>query len=60
VATFVVERTDEREVKPSLPGQYVTVKMKMSDGVQQPRQYSLTKADDGLHRQFAVQRRNRQ
>lgn len=56
VATFIVERTDERDVKPSLPGQYVTVKMKMPDGVQQPRQYSLTKADDGLHRQFAVKR----
>lgn len=48
VVTFVVARTDEREVKPSLPGQYVTVKMKMPDGVHQPRQYSLTKADDGL------------
>lgn len=56
VVTFVVARTDEREVKPSLPGQYVTVKMKMPDGVHQPRQYSLTKADDGLHRQFAVKR----
>ncbi|MFD1210869.1 globin domain-containing protein [Arthrobacter sp. GCM10027362] len=56
VTTFIVERTDEREVKPSLPGQYVTLKMKMRDGVHQPRQYSLTRADDGLHRQFAVKR----
>jgi nitric oxide dioxygenase len=56
VVTFVVERTDEREVKPSLPGQYVTIKMRMPDGVHQPRQYSLTKADDGKHRQFAVKR----
>ncbi|WP_104062540.1 FAD-binding oxidoreductase [Arthrobacter sp. 4R501] len=56
VATFRVERTDERDVKPSLPGQYVTIKMKMPDGVHQPRQYSLTKADDGRHRQFAVKR----
>lgn len=56
VVTFVVERTDEREVKPSLPGQYVTVKMEMPDGVHQPRQYSLTQADDGLHRVFAVKR----
>jgi nitric oxide dioxygenase len=30
--------------------------MTMPDGVQQPRQYSLTKADDGQHRQFAVKR----
>ena len=56
VVSFVVERTDERDVKPSLPGQYVTIKMTMPDGVQQPRQYSLTKADDGQHRQFAVKR----
>ena len=56
VVTFIVERTDERDVKPSLPGQYVTIKMTMADGVHQPRQYSLTKADDGQHRQFAVKR----
>lgn len=56
VVRFVVERIDEREVKPSLPGQYVTIKMAMHDGVHQPRQYSLTKADDGQHRQFAVKR----
>ena len=56
VVRFVVERMDEREVKPSLPGQYVTIKMAMHDGVHQPRQYSLTKADDGQHRQFAVKR----
>jgi nitric oxide dioxygenase len=56
VVSFVVERTDEREVKPSLPGQYVTVRMTMPDGIQQPRQYSLTRADDGQHRHFAVKR----
>jgi nitric oxide dioxygenase len=33
VITLVVERTDERDVKPSLPGQYVTMKMQMPDGV---------------------------
>jgi nitric oxide dioxygenase len=26
------------------------------DGIRQPRQYSLTRADDGLHRQFSVKR----
>lgn len=56
VVTFVVERTDEREVKRSLPGQYVTLRMRMPDGVHQPRQYSLTRADDGHHRVFAVKR----
>jgi nitric oxide dioxygenase len=43
-------------VKTSLPGQYVTVRMPMPDGVRQPRQYSLTRADDGEHRQFTVKR----
>jgi nitric oxide dioxygenase len=56
VVTFVVERTDERDVKPSLPGQYVTLQMPVPDGAHQPRQYSLTRADDGHHRWFAVKR----
>ncbi|MCX4538777.1 globin domain-containing protein [Streptomyces sp. NPDC002596] len=56
VLTFVVKRTDDRLVKSSLPGQYVTVRMRMPDGVLQPRQYSLTRADDGEHRQFSVKR----
>ena len=56
VATFVVHRVDDRLVKNSLPGQYVTVRMAMPDGVHQPRQYSLTRADDGAHRQFTVKR----
>src|SRR5687767_7424421 len=56
VVTFRMRRTDDRLVKTSLPGQYVTVQVPMPDGVRQPRQYSLTKADDGEHRQFAVKR----
>jgi nitric oxide dioxygenase len=56
VVTLVVKRVDDRLVKTSLPGQYVTVKMLMPDGLHQPRQYSLTRADDGEHRQFSVKR----
>jgi nitric oxide dioxygenase len=56
VVTFVVKRVDDRLVRTSLPGQYVTVLMTMPDGVRQPRQYSLTRADDGEHRQFSVKR----
>ncbi|WP_246056721.1 FAD-binding oxidoreductase [Cellulomonas cellasea] len=56
VVTFVVRRTDHRSVRTSLPGQYVTVKVPMPDGVHQPRQYSLTRADDGETRQFSVRR----
>ncbi|MFE7324913.1 globin domain-containing protein [Streptomyces sp. NPDC057565] len=56
VVTFVVKRIDDRLVKTSLPGQYVTLRMRMPDGKLQPRQYSLTRADDGEHRQFSVKR----
>jgi nitric oxide dioxygenase len=56
VVTFVVKRIDDRLVKTSLPGQYVTVRVAMPDGIHQPRQYSLTRADDGEHRQFSVKR----
>jgi nitric oxide dioxygenase len=56
VVTFRMRRTDDRLVKTSLPGQYVTVQVPMPDGIRQPRQYSLTKADDGEHRQFSVKR----
>ncbi|MPY36688.1 hemin transporter [Streptomyces adustus] len=56
VVTFVLKRVDDRLVTTSLPGQYVTVLMTMPDGVRQPRQYSLTRADDGEHRQFSVKR----
>jgi nitric oxide dioxygenase len=56
VVTFRVRRTDHRLVRTSLPGQYVTVQVPMPDGVRQPRQYSLTKADDGENRQFSVKR----
>ena len=56
VVVFTLERTDEHDVKPSLPGQYVTARLQMPDGVLQPRQYSLTRADDGEHRVFAVKR----
>ncbi|MGY1726474.1 globin domain-containing protein [Geodermatophilus sp. SYSU D01062] len=56
VVTFRVRRVDDRLVKTSLPGQYCTVQVPMPDGVRQPRQYSLTRADDGQHRQFSVKR----
>ncbi|MFS0701689.1 globin domain-containing protein [Cellulomonas sp. 179-A 4D5 NHS] len=59
VVTFRVQRIDRRSVRTSLPGQYVTVKVPMPDGVHQPRQYSLTRADDGEHRQFSVRRVHR-
>lgn len=56
VTVFVMRRIDDRLVKTSLPGQYVTVQAPMPDGTRQPRQYSLIRADDGEHRYFAVKR----
>jgi nitric oxide dioxygenase len=56
VMTFVVKRIDDRLVKPSLPGQYITVQVPLPDGTRQPRQYSLSRADDGKYRQFTVKR----
>jgi nitric oxide dioxygenase len=60
VVTFVVERIEARQPNqhgaPSLPGQYVTLQALLPDGTHQPRQYSLTRADDGDHRQFSVKR----
>jgi len=56
VVTFVVKRTDDRLVKSSLPGQYVTVQLPLPDGTRQPRQYSVSRADDGQYRQFTVKR----
>ncbi len=56
VVTFKLRKVDDRLVKTSLPGQYITVKMLRPDGTHQPRQYSLTAADDGEHRQFSVKR----
>src|SRR3712207_113163 len=35
---------------------YTTLFRSLPDGVRQPRQYSLTRADDGEHRQFSVKR----
>ncbi|WP_299954440.1 globin domain-containing protein [uncultured Modestobacter sp.] len=56
VVTFRVKRGDDRLVRSSLPGQYISVQALMPDGVHQPRQYSLTRADDGEHLQFSVKR----
>lgn len=56
VVEFVVGRMDHRIVKSSLPGQYVTVQLEAADGARQPRQFSLTRADDGRTRAFAVKR----
>jgi nitric oxide dioxygenase len=56
VVRIIVESADGGTVHPSLPGQYITAQLPTADGLRQPRQYSLTRADDGKHRHFAVKR----
>ena len=56
VVRLVLKPVDDRLVKTSLPGQYVTVQMPMKDGTRQPRQYSLVTADDGRTRSIAVKK----
>ena len=56
VVTFVVKRIDDRLVKTSLPGQLRHRAHAHVRRMRQPRQYSLTRADDGEHRQFTVKR----
>ncbi len=40
--TFTLEPADDTPVTPSLPGQYVSVTVRMPDGIRQVRQYSLS------------------
>ena len=40
--TFTLEPADDTPVSPSLPGQYVSVTVRMHDGIHQVRQYSLS------------------
>lgn len=40
--TFTLEPADDTPVSPSLPGQYVSVTVRMPDGIHQVRQYSLS------------------
>jgi nitric oxide dioxygenase len=56
VVSFVVKRVGDHLMKPSLPGQYITVQVTLPDGTRQPRQYSLSRADQGESRQFTVKR----
>ncbi|MDY7543755.1 MULTISPECIES: globin domain-containing protein [unclassified Cryobacterium] len=40
--TFTLEPADDTPVSPALPGQYVSVTVRMPDGIHQVRQYSLS------------------
>jgi nitric oxide dioxygenase len=51
--SFSLEPADDTPVTPALPGQYVSVKVQLPDGVRQVRQYSLS-GDAGTGRTFTT------
>ncbi|WP_104140866.1 globin domain-containing protein [Arthrobacter sp. ZGTC131] len=51
--TFTLEPADDTPVTPALPGQYVSVKVQLPDGLRQVRQYSLS-AGAGTARIFTT------
>jgi nitric oxide dioxygenase len=51
--TFTLEPADDTPITPALPGQYVSVKVQLPDGLRQVRQYSLSD-DAGTGRTFTT------
>jgi nitric oxide dioxygenase len=52
--TFTLEPADDATPTPSRPGQYVSVKVRMPDGIGQVRQYSLSSGGDPTVRVFTT------
>ncbi len=51
--TFTLEPADATAITPALPGQYISVKVRLADGLHQVRQYSLS-GDAGTDRAFTT------
>ncbi|GAC1488109.1 MAG: hypothetical protein NVS2B15_04400 [Pseudarthrobacter sp.] len=51
--TFTLEPADDTPITPALPGQYVSVKVTLPDGLRQVRQYSLS-GEAGTSRSFTT------
>lgn len=51
--TFTLEPADDTPITPALPGQYVSVKVQLADGLRQVRQYSLSD-EAGTSRTFTT------
>src|SRR6476620_12270137 len=51
--TFALDPADDTPITPALPGQYVSVKVTLPDGLRQVRQYSLS-GDAGTSRSFTT------
>ncbi|UVJ40296.1 globin domain-containing protein [Arthrobacter sp. CJ23] len=51
--TFVLEAADDTPVTEALPGQYISVRVRLADGIRQVRQYSLS-GEAGTGRTFTA------
>ncbi|WP_448809069.1 globin domain-containing protein [Agromyces bauzanensis] len=56
--TFVLEPADDTPVTPGLPGQYVSVRIPVEDGLLQARQYSLSADAESTERRTFTTKRN--
>ncbi|MGI5330133.1 globin domain-containing protein [Actinomadura nitritigenes] len=56
VVSFVLRPADGGEVVCHRPGQYVSVAVDLPGGLRQPRQYTLSRAADGVSMQITVRR----
>ncbi|MGP3910512.1 globin domain-containing protein [Nonomuraea sp. 10N515B] len=56
VISFLLRPADDAPVPPARPGQYVSVRVRMPDGVHQLRQYTLSSAGDDTLRRITVKR----
>ncbi|GLW48853.1 hemin transporter [Streptomyces sp. NBRC 14336] len=56
VVSFVLSPSDGEPAPPARAGQYVSVRVRMPDGVHQPRQYSLSSGPGGDLRRITVKR----
>ncbi|MDP9870157.1 MULTISPECIES: globin domain-containing protein [Streptosporangium] len=56
VVSFLLRPADDDPVPPARPGQYVSVRVRMPDGVHQLRQYTLSNAGEDRLRRITVKR----
>lgn len=54
--SFLLRPADDAPVPPARPGQYVSVRVRMPDGVHQLRQYTLSNAGEDRFRRITVKR----
>ena len=52
--TFTLEAADDTPVSVARPGQYVSVRVRLSDGLRQVRQYSLSSSSNSSRRVFTA------